>query len=73
MCQAIIKFYMGVKKNSASESRVSAWASRKCFSQITTIHKQAGKGQADVFGNVIKYDFKSKNPTTNLGDINILK
>ena len=32
-----------------------------------------GKGKAQVFANAIKYDFKSKNPTTRWSDIIILK
>ena len=32
-----------------------------------------GKGQANVFANAIKHDYKSKNPTTRWSDIIVLK
>ena len=35
--------------------------------------KKDGKGNADVFANAIKHDFKSKNPTTRWSDIIKLK
>ena len=41
-----------------------------CGEQYT---RPNGEGEAEVFANIIKHDFKSKNPTTRWSDIITLK
>ena len=51
----------------------------KCYGSETIVigaqqyTRPNGKGRAEVFANVIKHDFKSKNPTTKWSDIIRLK